>query len=216
MLNRSSSDTDWEQDAARQEWGSPPEPGRGCDRSSSSILWPVHIYTEISASLWESHAPGRHRCTRRKKQQPSDTLILTQTSNKSRKQGSRGKACGVRVIWPAGDGRASVTRWGCWIPKSLPEILDVVEMEIHHHVQSGLGGREEKREYGEKRGGQNIQRWTMATRHTTKFLQAGERAARVLLGRQWASLNTPPCTLIIRVIRQDTSGLQTLFASFHF
>lgn len=132
------------------------------------------------------------------------------------------------MIWPVGDSGASVTRWRCWIPKGLPEFLNVVELEVHHHIQSSLQesseggrgdwmrGREEWRENRGRKGGQNIQSWTMATRHTTKFLQAGRQAAsrsvRALLVRQWASLNTAPCTLIIRrTLKAKFMLLQTFF-----
>lgn len=59
--------TYWEQDAAHQGWGSPPEPGTGCGRSSSSTVWLVHIYTEPAASLWGSHRPGHRHCTQKRK-----------------------------------------------------------------------------------------------------------------------------------------------------
>lgn len=124
---------------------------------------------------------------------------------------------------PAGNGCASVTRWRCGTPKRLPEFLNVVELEIHHHIQSSLrgrGGEKERVEKGKTRGGeQNIQSWTMATRHTTKFLQAGGPAAScspwALPLRQWASLNTAPCTLIIwRILKLFMCVSLTVFQIF--
>lgn len=93
---------------------------------------------------------------------------------------------GVCLNWPAGEGCASITRWWCWIPKGLPEILDVVEMEIHHHIQSGLGGRETTRGEGEEReeGGEEERSKHTEMNHgnqTHNKVSAGRRAGSLSL-----------------------------------
>lgn len=150
--------TDWEQDAAHQGWGFPPEPGRERGHSSSSITWPVRIYTEPPASLWGSHLLPPHHCTQtEEKQLPTCENCKTRKQNywdireREKKNGLNimrglkvvdvetwGSHDPVLLLWPAGNGGASVTRWRCRTPKGLPEFFDVVELEVHHHVQSSL------------------------------------------------------------------------------
>lgn len=118
----------------------------------------------------------------------------------------------VCEIWPAGNGCASITRWRCWIPKGLPEFLNVVELEIHHHIQSSLQeGSEGGNWGGGNRGGRK-----KGTKHTelnhgnqthnkvSTARQAASLSLQALLVRQWASLNTAPCTLITRRILKAT------------